>query len=47
MVRTEMGKLVKKEKAAADEKAFVGAMQDEYKDRLKRKAMLLKSMKKK
>jgi hypothetical protein len=47
MVRTEMGRLVKKEKAAADEKAFVGAMQDEYKDRLKRKAMLLKSMKKK
>jgi hypothetical protein len=46
MVRTEMGKLVTKKKAAEDEKAFVSAMQAEYMDRLKRKAALkLKSMK--
>jgi len=46
MVRTEMGKLVTKKKAAADQKAFVDAMQAEYMDRLKRKAALkLKSMK--
>ena len=50
MVRTEMGRLVKKEKAAADEKAFVGAMNDQLKNRAKDaakyRAMRLKSMKK-
>jgi hypothetical protein len=47
MVRTEMGKLVTKAKSAADQKAYVDAMQAEYKDRMKRKAMALKSMMKK
>lgn len=45
MVRTEMGRLVTKQKAAADQKAFVDAMNEEYKDRMKRKAKL-KAMKK-
>jgi hypothetical protein len=51
MVRTEMGRLVPKAKAIADEKAFSDAMQDQYmnraKDAAKARAMKLGSMKKK
>ena len=41
MVRTEMGRLVTKEKAAADEKEFVNAMQSQYMDRLKAKSKMM------
>jgi hypothetical protein len=51
MVRTEMGRLVPKAKAEADEKAFSDAMQDQYmnraKDAAKARATKLASMKKK
>jgi hypothetical protein len=51
MVRTEMGRLVTKAKAAADEKEFVDAMNNQLKNRVKdaakyRAMMKLKSMKK-
>ena len=48
MVRNEMGKLVSKAKAAADQKSFVKAMNDQYMNRpeviAKLKAAKLKSM---
>lgn len=48
MVRTEMGKLVSKAKAAADQKGFVKAMQEQYMSRpdvkAKIKAAKLKAM---
>lgn len=51
MVRTEMGRLVPKAKAIADEKAFSDAMQDQYmnraKDAAKARITMLASMKKK
>jgi hypothetical protein len=51
MVRTEMGRLVTKAKAAADEKEFVEAMNNQLKNRVKdaakyRAMMRLKSMRK-
>ena len=46
-VRNEMGKLVLKTKAAKDQKAFVDAMQDQYKSRPEVKAKLAAMSKKK
>ena len=46
-VKNEMGKLVLKAKAAKDQKAFVDAMQDQYKSRPEVKAKLAAMSKKK
>ena len=53
MVETETGRMVTKVKSAKDQKSFINAMQDQYKNRLevmaaaKLKAAKLKAMKKK
>ena len=53
MVETETGRMVTKVKSAKDQKSFIDAMQDQYKNRLevlaaaKLKAAKLKAMKKK
>ena len=53
MVETETGRMVTKVKSAKDQKGFIDAMQDQYKNRLevlaaaKLKAAKLKAMKKK